>query len=145
MYQLSSTPTPPTWLDLLPGVRLRLRPLGSAGFVAARFAAAALPETATGADRAHAYTVGAACWGAVEWEGVGDEAGAPLELNPDRLAALLSAEVSAFDAVDLGYVMPALSRDAEKNGLSPSPTGGSTAAKITVPPAGTSAPNAPQD
>jgi hypothetical protein len=134
MYQLTNIPEP-AWLDILPGVRVRLKFLGSAGMAAARGAASRLPEGATEDDRAHAFTIAAACWGATEWEGVGDAQGAVLPLSKEALAALLRKETPAYDSVDLGYVVPALLRDAEKNGSSPSQTGTSTAAKPTARPA----------
>lgn len=76
--------------------------------------------------------------GAVEWGGLGDAGGVPLELTPDRdtrfatanspdrpggTIDLLLDDEDCFATIDERYVRPDAMRRAEKNGLSASPNG----------------------
>lgn len=81
--------------------------------------------------------------GMIEWGGIGDANGKPLELTPDRdtrmktanaperpegTVDLLLADEEIFAKLDADYVRPDAVRIAEKNGLSASPTGTGEAA-----------------
>lgn len=81
--------------------------------------------------------------GIIEWGGIGDADGNPLELTPDRDTRfatanapdrpagsidLLLADEDAFTTIDADYVRPDAIRRAEKNGLSASPSGTGEAA-----------------
>lgn len=153
----------PEWLDLLPGVRARFKPLSTSMFIRARarswavVRAADLPEERDGVDpdamediqyRARrALVESVARDGLVEWDGV-LEAGNPVAPTPDLIAALLD-NYSAFESIERKYLGPLLEAEAEKNASSPSPGGSSTprAAKATATAASrrtaSAAPNAP--
>jgi len=60
--------------------------------------------------------------GIIEWEGVGDAGGQPIEPTPDTIALFL-ADPRDFDAIDRLYVIPFMDREREKNGSSPSSNG----------------------
>lgn len=123
----------PDWLDVLPGVRILLKPAESATMLVGRTAASkAMAAGGSDADAEFAFTAACVVWGAVAWEGVGDEAGTPLELSEDGLVRLLKQNFTAFDKIDRAYVLPILMRDAEKNASSPSLNGTSAAAKPTA-------------
>ena len=142
----------PRWLDLLPGVRLKLRPLTTALMVAARAdpAVEAMPPAATPEDLALAMAKAVARLAILEWEGIGDAEGQPLPVSPEAVDALLDLW-PAFEAFQAAYVAKALLLDAEKNASAPSPTGLSAGAMATARPAhparapGASAQTAPQD
>ncbi len=100
----------------------------SAGVAAARRAAGLMIEAGgDDADASVAFTVALAQWGALSWDGVGDEAGQPLELTPESLELLMTQMPDAYRRIDHGFVIEILSRDAEKNGSAPSPVGGTPA------------------
>ena len=67
----------------------------------------------------------------VDWEGIGDEAGAPIPPSPERIDALLDL-YPAFRAFETAYFLPALVLDAEKNASAPAPNGTSAAAPSTA-------------
>jgi hypothetical protein len=144
MFKLQP-PAEPAWITVLPGVRVLFKPLGAVGLVVARTAVVRAEDDAGEGVRAHAYTAAAACWGGLDWEGVGDADGAPLAYSAANLAVLLEQNFDAYQAVDSLYVLPALLRDEEKNGSPPSLTGNSMAATTSAGPATPSATNAPQD
>lgn len=77
------------------------------------------------------FTIAAARWGALSWVGPLDVDGAPLAVTPDNAQALLQQFQDVYEAVNLGYVLPALERElereSEKNVSAPSPTGTSPA------------------
>ncbi len=131
MLKLAAREREPYWLDLLPGVRLRLRPITVAAIIAARQAAAEAMKTPDGQEifvGSAAFTRSIARWGILEWEGVGDADGAPVPPTPEHIDALLE-HWQAFDAVDRLYVAPALIGIDEKNASSLSPNGTSAGAK----------------
>jgi len=136
----------PRWLELLPGVRLKLRPLTTALMVAARAdpAVEAMPPAATPEDVALAMAKAVARLAILEWEGIGDAEGRPLPVSPDAVDALLDLW-PAFEAYQAQYVARGLMLDAEKNASAPSPTGPSAGATATARPAQAPAPTAPQD
>lgn len=136
----------PEWLELLSGLRLKVAPLTTALMVAARAdpALSNLPETATTEDMALTMAKAVARLAILDWEGVGDEGGAPLPLSPEGINALLEVW-PVFEAFQAQYVAKALLLDAEKNASSPSLTGPSAGAKATARPAKVPASTAPQN
>ena len=123
----------PQWCDLIPGVRVRLRPLTTALMVAARGdpAIADLPEGAATEEAALAMAKALARRAILGWEGIGDVDGNPIEPSPEAIDALLDIW-PAFEAFQTHYVAKALLLDAEKNGSAPLPTGPSAGAKATA-------------
>ena len=107
----------PFWLDLDHGVRLKVRPCTTALMMAARAAAAKVDiaegENAVGL-RTAALLAALARYAAIEWEGVGDDAGNPAPLTPDGVEALLALWPIA-EAFERLYLAPALLLDSEKN------------------------------
>ena len=134
----------PRWLDLLPGVRLKLRPLTTALMVSARAdpAVETMPPAATAEDLALAMAKAVARLAILEWEGIGDAEGQPLPVSPEAVDALLDLW-PAFEAFQAAYVAKALLLDAEKNASAPSPTGPSAGATATARPAQAPARTAP--
>jgi hypothetical protein len=135
----------PYWVDLLPGVRIRFRPITVASMLIAREAVGKVYRGEDQADvgvRANVALVRElAQRGIVEWEGVGDGEGKPAPVTPENIDALLN-HWGAYDEIDARYVSPALERGAEKNVSSSSPAGTSEAAPATATPAESSAPSA---
>ncbi|HXF88138.1 MAG TPA: hypothetical protein VNK48_07295 [Xanthobacteraceae bacterium] len=107
----------PFWLDVMPAVRIRLRPVTVASILAAR-AAAADALRAGGADAqanaAFAFTRTLARFGIVQWEGIGDKDGNPIAPTPETIDAALECW-PIFDAIDRLYVAPVLLQADEKN------------------------------
>lgn len=123
----------PQWCDLIPGVRIRLRPLTTALMVSARGdpAIADLPEGAATEEAALAMAKALARRAIIEWEGIGDADGTPIEPSPEAIDALLDLW-PVFEAFQTLYVAKALLLDAEKNASAPLPTGPSVGAKATA-------------
>ena len=136
----------PFWCDLVPGVRVKLRPLTTALMVAARSdpAIADLPKEARTEEAALAMAKALARSAILEWEGIGDAAGEPLPLSPDAIDALLDVW-PIFEAFQSLYVAKGLLLDAEKNASSPVPSGSSAGATATAQPVNRSAPTALHD
>ena len=136
----------PRWLDLLPGVRLKLRPLTTALMVSARAdpTIEGLPEEASQEDMALAMAKCVARRAVLDWEGVGDDAGNIIPVTPEGIDALLEIW-PVFEAFQTQYVAKGLILDAEKNASAPLPTGPSARATGIAQPAMRSAPTAPQD
>jgi hypothetical protein len=130
----------PRWVDLIPGLRVQLRPLTTALMVAARadptldLAAAegedAVPTEALALTMAKALARQAI----LDWEGVGDAEGQPLPVSPAAIDALLDIW-PVFEAFQTIYVSKGLLLDAEKNVSPPLPIGSSAGAIATAPPA----------
>lgn len=137
MLKLTST-SEPAWLDLLPGVRVQVRPITVAAMLVAREAVAKVVRGEDQQDVMQHASIALvrelAQRGIVAWEGVGDAKGAPLAVTPESIDALLEVW-QAYDAIDRLYVGPAMVRDQEKNGSSPAPNGTSAAARTTAAPA----------
>lgn len=119
MLKLNLT-TEPQWIDLAGGVRIKARPLTSAMMLAARNdpRVAAVAEAAeTQEDDAAALAVAKVIASLVieDWEGVGDEAGAPVEVSDGWISALLDLW-PMFEAFQEKVVASAMLVDAEKNG-----------------------------
>ena len=123
----------PRWLDLLPGVRLKLRPLTTALMVSARAdpVVEAMPPEATTEELALAMAKAVARRAVLEWEGVGDAEGNPVGVSPEGIDALLEIW-PAFEAFQAAYVAKGLLLEREKNASAPSPTGPTAGAKATA-------------
>ena len=123
----------PRWHDLVPGVRVQLRPLTTALMVATRSdpALAALPAEADDETRALLFAKALARRAVLAWEGVGDAAGDPVAPSPAAIDALLDLW-PIFEAFQLTYVSKGLLLDQEKNASSPSPIGSSAGANATA-------------
>jgi hypothetical protein len=136
----------PFWCDLVPGVRVNLRPLTTALMVAARSdpAIADLPKEARTEEAALAMAKSLARKAILDWEGVGDAEGAPLVVSPEAIDALLDIW-PIFEAFQTVYVAKGLLLDAEKNASSPAPSGSSAGATATAQPAEPSASTALHD
>ena len=135
MLKLAARERDPYWLDLFPGVRIKVRPITVAAIIGARQAAAEAMKTQDNQEifvGSAAFTRSIARWGIVEWEGVGDADGTPVSPSPENIDALLELW-QAFDAIDRLYIAPALILADEKNASSPSPNGISAGAKPTAP------------
>ncbi|MFD6316911.1 hypothetical protein [Methylorubrum thiocyanatum] len=138
MLKLSTASQEPFWLDLIPGVRVRVRPITVASMLVAREAVAKVyrdedqTDVTTRAGMALVHEL--ARRGIVEWEGVGTAEGEPAPVTAETVNALLE-HWPAYDALDAIYVTPALRRDEEKNGSSNSPDGISGAGPNTATPA----------
>lgn len=126
----------PRWLDMGHGVRLLVRPAGVSLVAAARRdpeVRACLPEgdeEALGVALARAL----ARLTILEWEGVGDESGAPLDVTDEGVNALMEV-LPIFGAFQSLYVEPGLMLESEKNASAPSPNGTTAAAETTARPA----------
>lgn len=135
----------PYWLDLLPGVRVKVRPITIASMLIARDAVSKVyrgeDQEDVGVRANIALVREIAQRGIVEWEGVGDAEGNPAPVNRETIGTLLDYW-PAYDEIDVRYVAPALERGTEKNVSSNSPDGTSEAAPPTATPAETSAPSA---
>ena len=134
----------PRWLDLGHGVRLRVGPLTTSLMAAARSdpAVTALPDGASNETIAVAMAKALARLVVLDWEGVGDADGNPIDPSPEAIDALLDIW-PAFEAFQTSYVAKALLLDAEKNGSAPLPTGPSAGARATARPARDPVPTAP--
>ena len=131
MLRLATRQHEPYWLDLLPGVRIKVRPITVAAIIAARQAAVEAMQSQDGDSLfvgSAAFTRRVARWGILEWDGVGDATGEPIEPTPENIDGLLELW-EAFDAIDRLYVAPALIGTQEKNASSLSPNGTSAGAK----------------
>ena len=123
----------PFWCDLVPGVRVKLRPLTTALMVAARSdpAIADIPKEARTEEAALAMAKALARFAIFDWEGIGDAEGEPLPVGPDAIDALLDIW-PIFEAFQSLYVAKGLLLDAEKNASSPVPSGSSVGATATA-------------
>ncbi len=133
---LTESKNAPRWLDLLPGVRLQLRPLTTALMVSARGDAAiqALPPEAGPEELAMIMAKAVARRAVLDWEGVGDADGNPVAVTPEGIDALLDIW-PVFEAFQTRCLAPHLMLDQEKNVSAPSPNGTSEGAKATARPA----------
>ena len=125
----------PAWLDLGHDVRLRLLPLTTALMVAARNdpAIADLPKDTGDEESALAFAKALARIAITDWEGVGDENGAPVDVSPEGIDALLDVW-PLFETFQTGYVANGLLLDAEKTVSSPLPSGPSAGVRHTARP-----------
>ena len=135
----------PRWHDLAPGVRVRLRPLTTALMVATRAdpEVEAVPEEASDEERAMAFAKALARRAVLDWEGVGDAYGTPIDPRPAAIDALLDIW-PIFEAFQLTYVSKGLLLEQEKNASAPSPSGSSAGARDTAKPVKGRAKTAPR-
>lgn len=131
----------PRWVELIPGLRVQLRPLTTALMVAARSDPALDLSAAAGDDipmatEALALTMAKALarQAILDWEGVGDAEGRPLPISRAAIDALLDVW-PVFEAFQTIYVSKGLLLDAEKNVSPPLPIGSSAGAIATARPA----------
>jgi len=126
----------PRWHDLVPGVRVQLRPLTTALMVATRSdpAVESLPEATGDEERALVFAKALARQAVLAWEGVGDADGNPIEPIPEAIDAALDIW-PIFEAFQLAYVSKGLLLEQEKNASTPSPNGPSAGATATAKPA----------
>lgn len=144
MLRLDLSPPVPCWIDLLPGVRLHVRPMSAALWSAAQHIALAQAD-AEAADPAEfvARSVVAVAEAAIlDWSGVGDADGTPISPSRPAIAALL-ARRDAWEAFNRLYLDPWYMVDAEKKGSAPSPDGISAGAPPIATAATAPAPTAP--
>ena len=138
MLKLSANPQEPFWLDLIPGVRIRVRPITVASMLVAREVVSRVyrdedqTDVTTRAGMALVHEL--ARRGIAEWEGVGTAEGEPAPVTVETIDALLE-HWPAYDALDALYVGPALRRAEEKNGSSNSSGGTSPEEPNTATPA----------
>ena len=134
----------PQWCDLIPGVRVKLRPLTTALMVSARGdqAIADLPEGSATEEAALAMAKALARRAILAWEGIGDADGNPIDPSPEAVTELMNIW-PICRAFNKQVVEPAFDQESEKKDSAPSPSGSSAAARDTAKDAGTSAPNAP--
>lgn len=101
------------WLDVLPGLRLFVRPATAAIIMAAR--AAALREvTEIDTERAANLIKHLGRFAIQDWEGVGDHEGNPAPVTPENVAGLLDLW-PVSEAFERLYLTPALLLEQEKN------------------------------
>lgn len=134
MLKLDTQPRPPVRIALPDGAHIDFKPLTTSGLAAGRaMARDVVVAGGAGAVAGVSFSIACARWGAVAWDGVGDEAGEPLELTPDNVQLLLEQNEAAFDAVEKDYIWPALGLETEKNGSAPARVGTSRARRKTTP------------
>ena len=110
----------PYWFDLLPGVRVKVRPFGTALFFAAQSAMVRVDtqgETTSevvDALRGVAFIKALARLSIIEWEGVADDKGIPAPVSPEAVDALMDIwqAAAAFERI---YARPISEIEAEKN------------------------------
>ena len=125
----------PRWHELVPGVRLHLRPLTTALMVATRSDPdlETVPDDASDEERALVFAKALARRAVLAWEGVGDADGIPVDPSPAAIDALLDIW-PVFEAFQLSYVSKGMLLEQEKNGSAPLPVGPSAGAGNTAKP-----------
>src|SRR6056297_603255 len=126
----------PRWHDLVPGVRVQLRPLSTALMVATRSDPVVenLPDEASDEERAMVFAKALARRAVLAWDGIGDADGNPIDPSPDAIDALLDVW-PIFEAFQLTYVSKGLLLEQEKNASAPLPNSPSAGASATAKPA----------
>lgn len=133
--------TSPAWIDLWPGVRVKVLPITSALIAeAVRSLTGLAPEAGPEVRFVH-FTTAVARLAIVEWEGIGDIEGAPIDPTPEGISALMDIHQLNQAFRDL-YVSKGFLLSAEKNVLSPLPNGTSVGAGNIADPVMESAPSA---
>ncbi len=136
-------PTEPFWLDLGYGVRVHVLPLTSSLMLAIRADMRRAIEEDGNTEEPDPQaaifllTRCAARHAIIGWEGVGDAEGAPVDVTPVAVDALMDI-FQLCDAFRDAYIAPRLDLESEKNGSSPAPNGTSAGAQTTA--AGAKAP-----
>jgi hypothetical protein len=126
----------PRWHDMGGGVRFLLAPLTTAVLAAARTdpAVEALGPLATRDEQAVALAKAVGRIAILDWQGVGDGEGEPVDPSPEYIDAVLDLW-PIFQAFQIGYVSKGLVLAEEGNGSAPSPNGTSAAAPPSAKPA----------
>ncbi len=98
----------PRWHDLVPGVRVQLRPLTTTLMVATRSdpAVEAVTEDASDEECAVAFAKALARRAVLAWEGIGNAEGNPIDPRPEAIDALLDVW-PIFEVFQLTYVSKA--------------------------------------
>ena len=124
----------PRWIDLAPGVRVEVLPMGT-GLISR--AQADLKAARDEADESPlglpVFAKAIARHAIIAWEGVGDEDDTPLEVSPIGIAALLEC-YPLYLAFERLYISPALILAEEGNAFAPSPSGTLAVAQTIVTP-----------
>ena len=143
MIRLNLT-TEPRWIDLLPGLMIRVAPITTSIMAAARSDVSldTLDADAPKEVLAVAMAQAVARMVITEWSGVGDAEGIDLPVTPEGIDALLNIW-PVFEAFQEKALGPHLVLDAEKNGSAPSPNGTSAGATSIADPAAAFAANVP--
>ncbi|MCJ2032720.1 hypothetical protein [Methylobacterium sp. J-068] len=122
MLKLPNASPDLAWLSLIPGVRIRVRPVTVAAIIVARADAGRVfraddadSDPQTGAKAMSAMVRSLARFAITEWEGIGDVDDRPVEVTPEGIDALMSLW-PAYDGFERLYVGPALAGETEKNG-----------------------------
>jgi hypothetical protein len=126
----------PRWVELMTGVRVHLRPMCNAFMLRARMQTEVIAAAEGDDQQGHAIALAKAVFEAavIEWEGIGDEAGAVIGPSPAAISALLD-HYAPYEAFCAEYFHPWLVVDAEKNGSAPSLNGTSAVAQTIAVPA----------
>lgn len=135
--------TGPAWLDLGFGVRLFVAPITSAMIATAakRLDLAELPGDADPEVRFIEFAKAIAQVAVIEWDGVGDTEGNPIEPTDDAVAALMDLHQLNL-AFREQYVAKGFLLVTEKKGSAPLPNGTSEGAQTTAEPVSEPAPSA---
>ncbi|MFU8899687.1 MAG: hypothetical protein ACNA7L_12395 [Roseinatronobacter sp.] len=125
----------PRWLEIIPGLRLKLRPLTTAVMVSARANSdlAQLGADPSQEELALVMARAVAREAILAWDGVGDAEGQPIAVSPEGIDALLEIW-PVFEAFQTRYIGKHLLLDAEKNASAPLPNGSSAGAIATARP-----------
>jgi len=123
----------PSWLDLGHGVRILVQPLTSVlvGAAASDPRVADLTENCSPEERSVAMAKAIGVRAISDWEGVVDDAEAPMPVTSEAVDALMDF-YPAFEAFQVGYVAAAMQLQLEKKGSAPSLNGGSAGAQPTA-------------
>lgn len=106
----------PRWVDLLPGLRVKVAPVTTAIMASARSDESLDNFDPEGPKEVLAVAMAKAVARrtVTEWEGVGDDAGVPLPVTPEGIDALMDIW-PVFEAFQNQVLGPHLVLDAEKN------------------------------
>jgi hypothetical protein len=142
MLRLDLTPGT-RWIDLAPGVRVEVQRMGTALISRAQddLRAARTPDSVTPIGRS-AFAMAVARHAIVGWQGVGDEAGKPVPVNAETIAALMDV-FPIYAAFEAAYVQPGLMLADEGNVSAPLLNGTTAGVRTTARRAKASAPTAP--
>ncbi|MHC2019930.1 hypothetical protein [Methylobacterium sp. CM6247] len=120
MLKLSQPKTEATWIDLMDGVRLQIRPPSIAQILLSREAAgkayleereAGLLDEASDLRATTAMVIRYARAVIADWSGVGDANGEPAPVTPENINALM-ARWDAYERFDQLVFTPALNANA---------------------------------
>lgn len=143
MLKLSLT-LAPQWVEMLPGVRLYCAALTGSVLAEARGDAGwqAAAEAGNVPLATHLMARRVAQLLTLDWDGVGDLDGNPVEPTPAWIAALFDARKDVADRFFTAVVQPFLVLDAEKNVSGPLPSGTSAEGQTStaVPATGSATP-----